>query len=123
MQALVKTPRTDIRIQGDIPNRVLDVLRREYGGKLKIYEGDDEYVEVTETDWYKEIKTQTTPGDAMRVYRENHNLTQAQLGEKLGNVPRQIISNMERGKRTISLATAKKLAAILKVPAGRFLDL
>jgi DNA-binding XRE family transcriptional regulator len=107
MQALVKTPRTNIRIQGDIPASVLDVLKREYGGKLKIYEGDDEYVEVTETD----------------CYRENHNLTQAQLGEKLGNVPRQIISNMERGKRTISLATAKKLAVILKVPASRFLDL
>jgi transcriptional regulator with XRE-family HTH domain len=30
---------------------------------------------------------------------------------------------MERGKRTISLATAKKLAVILKVPASRFLDL
>ena len=123
MQALVKTPRTNIRIQGDIPASVLDVLKREYGGKLKIYEENDEYVEVTETDWYQEIKAQTTPGDAMRVYRENHNLTQAQLGEKLGNVPRQIISNMERGKRTISLATAKKLAVILKVPASRFLDL
>ena len=105
------------------PNRVLDVLRREYGGKLKIYEGDDEYIEITETDWYKEIKTQTTPRDAMRVYRENYNLTQAQLGEKLGNIPRQIISNMECGKRTISLATSKKLAAILNVPASRFLDL
>ena len=59
----------------------------------------------------------------MRVYRKNHNLTQAQLGEKIGKVPRQIISNMERGNRTISLATAKKLAAILNVPATRFLDL
>jgi len=119
----VKTHRTNIRIQGDIPASVLDVLKREYGGKLKIYEGDDEYVEVTETDWYQEIKAQTTPGDAMRVYRENYKLTQAQLGEKLGNVSRQIISNMERGKRTISIATAKKLAVILKVPASRFLDL
>ena len=123
MQALVKTPRTNIRIQGDIPASVLDVLKREYGGKLKIYEGNDEYVEITETDWYQEIKAQTTPGDAKRIYRENHNLTQAQPVEKRGNVPRQIISNMERCKRTISLATAKKLAVILKVPASRFLDL
>ena len=35
MQALVKTPRTDIRIQGDIPERILDVLKSEYGGHLK----------------------------------------------------------------------------------------
>ena len=123
MQALVKTSRTDIRMQGDIPARILDVLRSEYGGQLKIYKGDDEYVEVTETDWYGEIKTQTTPGDAMRIYRENFGMTQAQLGEKLGNVPRQIVSNMEHGKRSISLTTAKKLAAIFNVSASRFLDL
>jgi hypothetical protein len=30
---------------------------------------------------------------------------------------------MERGKRSISLATAKKLAVIFNVPASRFLDL
>ena len=123
MQALVKTPRTDIRMQGDIPDRILDVLRTEYGGQLKIYNGDDEYVEVTETDWYRGIKAKTTPGDAMRIYRGNFGMTQAQLGGKLGNVPRQIVSNMERGKRSISLTTAKKLATIFNVPASRFLDL
>jgi len=123
MQALVKTPRTNIHIQGDIPSRVLDMLRSEYGGELKIYEGEEEYVEVTESDWYKEIKAETAPGDAMRIYRKNQQLTQAQLGEKLGNVPRQIVSNMERGKRSISLATAKKLSVIFNVPASRFLDL
>ena len=123
MQALVKTRRTNINIQGDIPSRVLDVLRSEYGGQLKIYEGEDEYVELPKTDWYKEIKAKTTPGDVMRAYRENMQLTQAQLGEKLGNIPRQIISNMERGKRPISLTTAKKLSCIFNVPASRFLDL
>ncbi len=123
MQALVKTLRTDIRIQGDIPVRILDVLRSEYGAHLKIYNGDDEYVEATETDWYRDIKAQTTPGNAMRIYRKNFGLTQAQLGEKLGNVPRQIVSNMERGRKSISLANAKKLADIFNVPASRFLDL
>ncbi len=57
MQALVKTHRTNIQIQGEIPSRVLDVLRSEYGEKLKIYEGEDEYIEITETDWYKEYVT------------------------------------------------------------------
>ena len=123
MQALVKTHRTNIQIQGDIPSRILDVLRSEYGEKLKIYEGEDEYIEITETDWYKEIKTKSTPGDAMRIYRENQQLTQTQLGKKLGNVPRQIISNMERGKRSISMATAKNLSVIFNVPVSRFLDL
>lgn len=123
MQALVKTPRTDIRIQGDIPSRLLDMLRSEYGGSLKIYEGEDEYVELTETDWYRETKAEIGPGDAMRIYRKNKQMTQAKLGKKLGDIPRQIISNMERGKRAISLATAKKLSVIFNVPASRFLDL
>ncbi|MBW1782168.1 MAG: helix-turn-helix domain-containing protein [Deltaproteobacteria bacterium] len=123
MHALVKTPRTDIRMRGEIPPRVLEVLRNEYGAKLRILEEDEEIVEVMETDWYREIKAQTTPGDAMRIYRENAGMTQAQLGKKLGDIPRQIVSNMERGKRSISLATAKKLSAIFKVPASRFLDL
>jgi transcriptional regulator with XRE-family HTH domain len=84
---------------------------------------DDGFVEITESSWYKETKAATSPGDAMRIYRKNHQMTQAQLGEKLGAVPRQLVSNMERGKRTISLATAKKLAAIFNVSASRFLDL
>ncbi len=123
MQALVKMPRIDIRMHGDIPIRVIEALKNEFEGNLKIYEGDDEYVDIIETDWYKEIKSQTTPGDAMRIYRENSGMTQAELGKKLGNIPRQLISNMECGKRAISLATAKKLAAIFDVPAIRFLDL
>lgn len=123
MQALVKTPRTDIRIHGEIPPRLLDVLRSEYGAKLRICEGDDECVEVTETGWYKEMKAKTSPGDVMRIYRENQQMTQAQLGEQLGGLPRQTVSNMERGERAVSLATAKKLAAIFNVPASRFLML
>ena len=123
MQAVVKTPRTNIHIQGEIPSRILEMLRSEYGSELKIYEGDEEYVEVIESDWYKEIAEITTPGDAMRIYRKNNLLTQEQLVKKLDNIPRQIISNMERGKRSISLATAKKLSVIFNVPASRFLNL
>jgi DNA-binding XRE family transcriptional regulator len=123
MQPVVKTPRTNIHIEGEIPSRILEMLKSEYGGELKIYEGDEKYVEVTESDWYKEIVEITTPGDAMRIYRRNIHLTQEQLGEKLGNIPRQIISNMECGKRSISLPTAKKLSVIFNVPASRFLNL
>lgn len=123
MQALVKTPRTDIRIRGEIPPRLLDVLRNEYGSRLKISEEDDECVEVTETGWYKEMKAAISPGDVMRTYRENQQMTQAQLGERLGGLPRQTVSSMERGRRAISLTTAKKLAAIFDIPASRFLDL
>ena len=84
---------------------------------------DNKFVDITESSWYRETKAATSSGDAMRIYRKNHQMTQAELGEKLGAVPRQLISNMERGKRTISLATAKKLIVIFNVSVSRFLDL
>jgi hypothetical protein len=64
----------------DILARILDVLRSEYGGHLKVYEVGNEYVEATETDGYRDIKAQTTPGDAIRIYRENFAMIQSQQG-------------------------------------------
>jgi len=55
-------------------------------------------VNVFETDWYKEISAEMTPGDTLRIRRENAGLTQAALGEKTG-VARQNISAMETGRR------------------------
>ena len=47
---------------------------------------------IFETGWYRDIKSKMTPGDNLRIYRENRGLTQAKLGEMLGDVPRQHIS-------------------------------
>ena len=80
-----------------------------------------ETANIFETDWYWDIKSKMTPGDNLRIYRENRGLTQAKLGEMLGNVPRQHISNMERGVRSISLKTARKLAALFKVSPEKFI--
>ena len=56
------------------------------------------------------------------LYRELHNLSQAELGEKLGSLSRQNISNMENGRRGISKALAKRtritLGLALKWPVG-----
>jgi DNA-binding XRE family transcriptional regulator len=123
MQVAVKTPRTEIKIKGEIPDRILAVLKAEYGDQLVIEKSDDEFINVFETTWYKATKAGMTPGGVMRIYRELHGLTQKDLGEKLGGIPRQHISNMERGLRPISMTTAKKLAKLFSVPADRFLDL
>ena len=124
MQAAVKTPHTEIMIKGEVPDHILAALKAEYGDKLVIEkDDDDEPVNVFETAWYKATKAGMTPGDAMRIYRELHELTQEKLGEKLGGIPRQRISNMERGRRPISIATAKKLAKLFSLPIDRFLDL
>ncbi|MCU0822244.1 MAG: helix-turn-helix domain-containing protein [Spirochaetes bacterium] len=48
-------------------------------------------------------------------------MTQAELGKRLGNIPRQNISQMEKGKRGISKENAKRLAKIFDVPVDRFI--
>ena len=84
-------------------------------------DNDEETANIFETGWYRDIKSRMTPGDNLRIYRENRGLTQAKLGEMLGDVPRQHISNMERGVRSISLKTARKLAALFKVSPEKFI--
>lgn len=101
-----------------------DQIEANYGDQLVIAKnGNDESINVFETAWYKATKAGIGPGGAMRIYRELHGLTQEALGEKLGGIPRQHVSNMERGRRPISMTTAKKLAKLFSVPADRFLDL
>ena len=121
MQVVAKTPRIDVRIEGEVPETVLRALKAELGDELRIREGEDEFVDVMETDWYKGVKL--IPGEALKHYREMHHLTQKQLGERLGGVPRQHISNMEKGRRTISLDMAKRLADLLSTTAVNFLDI
>jgi DNA-binding XRE family transcriptional regulator len=123
MQAVVKTPHIKINVQGDIiPTKLLFFLKEEYGNKVKFVEEEsDKLVNALNTQWYRDIKTATTPGDYLRIYRERNGLTQTKLGEMVGCVPRQHISNMEKGGRPISLKTARKFAAIFDVPFEIFL--
>ncbi len=117
----MKTPHIDIAIRGNIPEKLLSVLKKEYGRNVQIVnDNDNKMLRAADTGWYKKIRASITPGENMRLYRELHKITQAELGEKLGGLPRQHISNMERGIRAISLATAKKLSAIFKVSIERF---
>ena len=121
MQAVVKTPRIEVSIRGELSPKLIAVLEEEFGKELLLTEeSDEETVDIFATDWYREIQSKTTPGDTLKIYRENHGLTQAQLGEMLGGIPRQHVSNMERGIRPVSMKTARKLAKIFKVSPGKF---
>ena len=123
MQAVVKTPHIEISVRGAaIPPRLMDVLKEEYGPELSLVADDgDDLVDAFETQWYKGIKEKMTPGTYLRIYRENKGLTQLQLGEVLGGIPRQHISNMEHGRRSISLKMARKLSLLLSVPIEKFI--
>ena len=124
MLAVVKKPRTDtplFEVKGDIPENVVAYLEKEFGQALEVFaEDDEELVNIFETDWYKEISAATTPGERLKIYRENLGLTQAELAQKLG-IPKQKISDMENNKCRIPEDVARKLSQLCEVPIGRFL--
>jgi len=124
MQAVVKTPRIDVRITGEISEKLIKALEEECGDDLIIItDPDEEFVDAQETSWYKNIKSELTPGQVLQIYRENAGLTQEALGKRLGDLPKQHISNMENNHRKITLEMAKKLALVFNTSPVRFLDL
>ena len=123
MQAVVKKPHIEIKSSGKLPNKVVEFFKKEYGNKFRIVNENtaSKYIDVTETNWYKEIKSKIKPHDYIRIYRNNANMTQEQLGKLLGKFTRQNISEMEKGKRGISKEVAKKLSSIFKKPVEKFI--
>jgi DNA-binding XRE family transcriptional regulator len=119
----VKTPHIEINVKGNnIPSKILTFLKEEYGKKLHITDdNEDESVDVFQTDWYKNTKSSLTPGFNLKLYRQMKQITQSELGQLLGEIPKQHISNMEKDLRPISLKTAKKLAKIFHVSVEKFI--
>ena len=105
MLAVVKNPHTEnslFEVKGEIPNKLLQYLQDNFGSDIKIMDDDEEMIDIFSSDWFKNINNSTTPGEIVKIYRENLNLTQQQLGKKLGKFTRQNISDIELGRRSIS---------------------
>ena len=79
-------------------------------------------IEVKHSDWYRSIRGTITPGENLRIYREMHGLTQDQLAERIGNISRRNISEMERGHKVIIESVAEKLADFFNVSVEKFLS-
>jgi DNA-binding XRE family transcriptional regulator len=122
MLLVVKTPHTELKIKGIISPLVLKALKDEFGAALKIRDdsSNDELINILDTDLYKKFKDRVTPGDYVRIYRENHSLSQTSLGEKLG-VSRSYICDIEKGRRSISKDMAKKIEDHLHIPVSRLI--
>ena len=113
----VKTPRTEINIRGDVSDTFMNLLLKEYGEKLEVLEEDS--VDIMETEWFQNLEV--SPGEVLKIYRENHNLSQAELGRKLGKTSRQFVSDMENGRRDITVQMAKKIGEVFEMDYRRFL--
>lgn len=126
MLAVVRKPHTRrpaFTVRGHIPRWMVTRLKKEYGQNVEFKEEErnEELVDVFSTSWNKNIEKKSHPGENMKIYRENLGLTQEELGKKLGNVPRQNVSAMEKGRRGISKEIAKQLSRLFGVPADRFI--
>jgi len=120
MLAVVKTPRTRIHIEGDISNLLLEVLKKEYGNKLRLQEDAEESVNYFETDFAKKMEKITGPADCIQTYRENKGLTQVELGKKVG-VSKNYVSDWENGHRKVSKDKAKILGKLFGISPQYFI--
>jgi len=77
--------------------------------------------EVVQKDIKKRVPLAGIPAGALRAYRKRENLTQEQLSKKAG-IAQGHISEMERGKRTIGIKSAKTLAKVLNCRWERILS-
>ena len=120
MLVVVKKPPIEFTIEGNIPEKLLKFIKKDYGEDVTIEDDGDELVLATEMEWYKEEKAKQTPGGNMCFYRRLHKLTQQQLGKKL-EITKQEVSNMENNIVPISRQMAHKLAEIFNVHAEKFI--
>ncbi len=121
MLAVVKTPHINVRIEGQVSPRLLRLLKTEYGQKLKLIENDEnETVDFFKTDFYKKVKKRMTPGTYVKIYRGNFNMTQEQLGLKVG-VSKSFICDIEHNRRAISKDMAKKFSKLFKISASHLI--
>lgn len=112
----------DFKIEGTLSSAFLENLRKEFGDSMKIIrqDEDEKWVNVNDMDWSKEELAKETPGSNLRFYRKLVGMTQKELADKL-DMTKQHVSDMERGKRAISKATAKELSKIFDVSVARFI--
>ena len=111
----------DLDGEGEISSSP-DILKRHSGSSLRIEDNadDDEWVNIEESDWYREMKEKYTPASNLAFCRKEKKLTRASLGSILG-VTGQYVSDMEHERREISKEMAEKIAAALDSPVTLFL--
>lgn len=120
MLAVVKTPRIDVRIQGEISPLMMEVLKKEYGRKLHIQAENNESVNYFETPFAKAMDKKITPADCIQTYRENLGLTQEELGKKV-RVSKNYVSDWENGHRKVSKEKAVRLSKLFHISVEHLL--
>jgi len=96
----------------------MEAIRNDY----TIESEDDSYIDVTSTNWYKKSRDRLRHGGLIRLLRSHKNMSQGDLCKLLG-VTSKYVSDLEHGRRPVSVKMAKKLADVFGRKPERFLPL
>ncbi|MDR1812884.1 MAG: helix-turn-helix domain-containing protein [Candidatus Fibromonas sp.] len=112
MLAVVNRPRIEIRAKR-IPVKQMNFIRLEYPNVVVKKDNEDsDEVDFTELEWFKETWASMTPGENLKLLREEQRISKKELSEKCG-ISLVRISDYESGRVKISQSIAKKLAKVL----------
>ena len=96
-----------------MPDYLVIFLKSAFPNVEEVKDSDDEEcVEISKSNWFKEIESQTTPAESLKLLRTSFGYTQQALADKAG-ITKQQISAMERGKEPIGRKMAHRLADAL----------
>ena len=110
--AVVNRPRIEIRAKR-IPAKLMNFIRLEYPEVVIKKDGEDsDDVDFTELEWFKKTWASMTPGENLKLLREERQFSRKEFSEKCG-IALARISDYERGRVKISQTVAKKLAKAL----------
>jgi DNA-binding XRE family transcriptional regulator len=122
LRVTVKTRTIWIQIRGIIPSILLEVLRQEYGRRLIMRsELGEHMLDVLNAPLYEHESREMNPGDYLKFFRQDKDLSQAALGRKLGGLSRQNVCSMENGRRPIGRKMALKLSRFFEVSPDKFI--
>ncbi len=116
MLAVVKTPRTEISLNGEGASRIISWLSRKF--KVEVISEEKDSVEITETDFWKEMESNRV-GHLLAGARHKAGKSQKQLADLIG-IKQTMISDYETGRRRLTKNMAYRLAEILNVKPSRF---
>ena len=123
MQVVEKVHRIDVTITGMGADIIKTLIQKQYPDALvKDSDNDDDFVKFEDTDLYREIKTNMTPGSLLSAYRSREGLSLTELAKRTG-ISYTNISAMENDRRVIGLNVAKKLANALNCEYTDLLNL
>lgn len=123
MLAVVKAPHTEMVLNGEQIDAILEFLRTKFEVEVvspsptdePTHEEDDELIDIEESEFWRNNCFRILAG-----YRLRAGITQKQLAAMTG-IRQSVISEYERGKRNMTLAAAIKFGKALNVEPERLM--